>query len=199
MDNIKILIVDDDADDYLLTCAHLGDISDKKFDIHWAANYVQGLAKINSIKPDICLFDFILGAKTGLNLLDDIRQSGNDVPVILLTGKGDTAIDRAAMTLGATDYLVKSDLNHTLLERSIRYALAHTANLRAVRTSEQLYRTIFEKSKNMIFLIDATSGRFSEVSPFGCALFGYDRDTFLNKLTARDLFPNAEIDRKSVV
>lgn len=192
MKTIKILIVDDDQDDYWLTCAHLNEISDKKFENHWAANYAQGLAKIGDIKPDICLFDFLLGKKTGLNLLHAVRETGNDVPVILLTGNGDAQIDREALALGAADYLVKTALNSTILERSIRYTLAQNAALRAARASEELYRTIFEKSKNMIFLIDANDGRFLEVNPFGCALFGYDRNTFLNDLTAKDLFQRAE-------
>lgn len=192
MDTTKILIVDDDEADYLLTCTYLNDISDEKFETHWASNYPQGLAKIDKIKPDICLFDFLLGEKTGLNLIRELREMGNDVPIILLTSNEDPRIDRAAVEVGAADYLLKSTLNTTVLTRSIRYALANSMAFRAVRASAQRYRTIFEQSKNMIFLLDAANERFLEINPFGCALFGYDRATFLNDLTARNLFYRAE-------
>ncbi|MEJ0103559.1 MAG: response regulator [Bacteroidota bacterium] len=69
------------------------------------------------------LFDYFLGAKTGLQLLKESIAAGCLEPIILLTGKGNHTIDMEAMQAGAYDYLVKSELNIEKLERCIRYSL----------------------------------------------------------------------------
>ena len=61
-------------------------------------------------------FRQLLGSKTGIDLLRVGIEHGLKSPVILLTGKGDQRIDVEAMTLGAYDYLVKSELDSEKLE-----------------------------------------------------------------------------------
>lgn len=190
--HIRVLIIDDDEDDFFLIKDYLGDIRDRHFETYWASNYSDGLSKITEIKPDICLLDFLLGNKTGLNLLREVRDQGNDMPIILLTGKGDITIDREAMALGATDYLIKMELNTENMERSIRYTLAHTAALRGLRANAQMYRTIFDKSKNMIYLVDAETLQFVEVNDMATHIFGYDKEYFLKHMTFYDLFDNKQ-------
>lgn len=55
--------------------------------------------------------------------MEEVKKRGNKTPVILLTGQGDRNIDLTAMKSGAYDYLTKSEVTASLLERSIRYAL----------------------------------------------------------------------------
>lgn len=87
-----------------------------------------------------CLFlDYQLGAYTGLDVLTDIRASGNDVPVITLTGQGNEAIAVEAMKRGAQDYLVKADLPPEALRRAIDNALEKVALTRQViETQEEM-------------------------------------------------------------
>jgi FixJ family two-component response regulator len=75
-------------------------------------------------------------------------------PSCCLTGKGNKEIDIEAMQIGATDYLVKTDLNADKLERCIRYALERTSYLKALRANEKKYRSIFELSKDVVFIAD---------------------------------------------
>src|SRR5207249_11403069 len=72
---------------------------------------------------DICLIDYRLGARNGIELLRQALERGCVAPVILLTGQGEHEIDLQAMKAGAADYLVKGRLDAGLLERSIRYAI----------------------------------------------------------------------------
>ncbi|MFC0185723.1 response regulator [Pseudarcicella hirudinis] len=150
MNEIKVLLVDDDEDDYLLTSDYIRDIPDKSFIVHWASNFSDALPKILERQYDIYFFDFLLGAKTGLELIKEAVKAGCEEPIILLTGKGDQRIDREAMELGAVDYLIKGELDSEKLERTIRYALDRSANLKALKTSEERYRSLFEQSKDMI-------------------------------------------------
>ncbi len=196
MKNIKLLIVDDDEDDYFLVADHLNDIEEYDFLITWAATYEDGFKQIKEGDFDICLFDFLLGQKTGLNLLREVRNLDIETPIILLTGRGNKEIDREATLLGATDYLIKSDLEADTLERSIRYALTHARALKAVKANERLYRNIFNRSRDMIYLADTSNGVFIDVNKRGTDIFGYTHDEFMRMKTADLLYDKME--RKSI-
>ena len=120
---IKILLVDDDEEDYIITREVLSEIEDRRFDIEWVANYDAALEVIDTSRFDVCLVDYHLGARNGLQLLSEVVGNGCKTPIILLTGQGDREVDIQAMEAGAEDYLVKSRIDAFLLERSIRYSI----------------------------------------------------------------------------
>ncbi|MEJ0056961.1 MAG: response regulator [Bacteroidota bacterium] len=121
----------DEEDDFILTSAQINDIPARKFDIEWCSNYKKALDRIMKSEHDIYFIDYRLGAKTGLDLLREPSLRQNEEPIILLTGQGNQAIDNEAMRLGASDYLIKSELNTEKLERCIRYSLERAAILKA--------------------------------------------------------------------
>lgn len=123
LETLKVLLIDDDEDDCILTRALFGEMSGYRVQVEWHSTYEKGLAAMLRQASDVCLLDFRLGAKTGLELLKEALDAGSTMPVILLTGQGEHEIDVAAMKAGAADYLVKSTLAAELLERSIRYAV----------------------------------------------------------------------------
>ena len=123
---IRVLLVEDDEDDALLTRHHFRDIEGMQFDVDWAADFDTGVQRLlNSGPYDACLVDYHLGAKNGVEFVLRAVASGSGVPVILLTGQGDHEVDVAAMNAGAADYLNKMQLTPASLERSIRYAIQH--------------------------------------------------------------------------
>src|SRR4029078_11538160 len=105
-----------------------------------------------------------------------------DEPLILLSGLGNKAIDIKAMEKGATDYLVKNDLSTEKLERSIRYALERSKFLKELKAREVKYRTLFESSKDAVFITDDQLN-FSEVNEAAVELLGYSE----NELVGRNL------------
>ena len=123
MQNVKLLIIDDDEDDFLLVKDLLEDISQTCV-LDWASTYEDGQRMLAEDKHDLCLMDYKLGARDGIELLKFADQLGFSGPVILLTGMHQVEIDRQALQAGAVDYLVKSKLSAEQLARSIRYALA---------------------------------------------------------------------------
>lgn len=150
-DITRILVIDDDEDDFLLTSDYIRRINDKKFHIDWCFKYHEGLEKVDAHLYDLYFVDYYLGAKTGLDLIKQAVSHHCEEPIVLLTGKGTQAIDREAMQAGATDYLVKSELTVEKVERCIRYSLERCATLKALRHNERKYRTIFERSKDAVF------------------------------------------------
>jgi PAS domain S-box-containing protein len=152
--NINVLIIDDDEDDYFITSDYLKNIPGKNFVIDWCYNYRHALNEIKREKHDVYLVDYRLGIKTGIDLIKEAKQLESDSPFILLTGKGDINIDEEAMKLGAFDYLVKADLSSEKLERSIRYSINRARMLNELRTQEKKYRSIFDRSSDALFVAD---------------------------------------------
>lgn len=121
-EHIDVLIIEDDEDDFFIARSLLSKTTGVRCDLEWAQSYEEGLAAITSKKYDVCLVDYRLGARNGLQLLREANELGCDTPMILLTGQGDLQVDLDAMAAGAVDYLVKGQIDAQLLERSIRYA-----------------------------------------------------------------------------
>jgi signal transduction histidine kinase len=130
---VRVLLVDDDEDERVIVRDLLRRASTDRYELAWAPTYEQGLDAILAGSCDVCLADYRLGAKSGLDLLAAVTAQSIHIPVILLTGEGDRGLDLVATKTGAADYLVKGELTAALLERSIRYAVEHG---RAVKVRE---------------------------------------------------------------
>ena len=120
---IKVLLVEDDEDDYIITRELFSEISGQRFTLDWMRTFDTGLATMVLNQHDVCLVDYRLGAQNGIELLRAAMERGCQAPVILLTGAGEHQVDLEAMQAGAADYVVKAQLQANALERSIRYAL----------------------------------------------------------------------------
>src|SRR5437763_481272 len=121
---VRVLLVEDDEDDYLLTRDLLRDIPGGHFTLDRAATYEAGLEAVGRNEHDVCLIDYRLGEHTGLELVREAVRRGCRAPLILQTGVSDPEVDREAMRAGAVDFLVKDRLDPQTLERAIRYAIA---------------------------------------------------------------------------
>ena len=121
----RVLLVEDDEDDYLITRDLLAGQDRARFRVDWCTEYSQALEVIAEQRHDIYLVDYRLGGRTGLELVREGFASRPLAPVIILTGQIDYEIDLEATELGVTDYLVKQELNPLTLERSIRYGISH--------------------------------------------------------------------------
>jgi signal transduction histidine kinase len=90
-------------------------------------------------QPAVCLVDYQLGLRSGLDFVRVARLTGvaSEIPLIVMTGRGDRGVDADAVEAGAADYLDKLDLTPAMLERSIRHALERAAASRELRASER--------------------------------------------------------------
>ena len=133
---LRLLLVEDDEDDYIITRDLLSEVRENHFSLTWEKSYERGLHALMTGAFDMCLLDFRLGQHTGLDFLGAASASGISTPVILLTGEGAGDIDIKALKAGAADYLVKSTLSAPLLERAIRYARERADVAEQLRQSE---------------------------------------------------------------
>ncbi|MDB6124592.1 MAG: Blue-light-activated protein [Pedosphaera sp.] len=123
MEQVKVLLVEDDEDDYIIARGLFAEMRGRRFQLEWFKSYDLGLKAMLRNQHDICLVDYRLGAKDGVELLKEALLKGCNAPIIILTGLGEHQVDIEAMKAGAADYLVKTNLQADALERSIRYAM----------------------------------------------------------------------------
>ena len=162
----RVLLIEDDPDDYLLTSELLREIPGVQVSLDWIKDFDTGMVEIARCEHDAVLLDYRLGNGDGLDLLREGLRHGCRAPVILLTGNGDRELALQALAAGAADYLVKGEIDAIDLERSIRYALQQkrhafeleekvterTAELEqanaALRESEKRIRALFEAAES---------------------------------------------------
>jgi diguanylate cyclase (GGDEF)-like protein len=172
-DAVRVLLVEDDEDDYVLTLDLLAEGFGSRFTLEWASTRTAGLDRLTEQRFDVALLDHNLGSETGIDLLSEARARGCRTPVIMLTGQDDRATDLRAMHAGAADYLVKGRVTGDMLERAIRYArerhrlleeisalsledeLTGLHNRRAFMTMADQRLQLLERSRSLCLLIFA--------------------------------------------
>jgi PAS domain S-box-containing protein len=149
---VKILVVEDDEDDFFLISTYFNNIKVWAFEIKWLQRYVDALDELQMNNYTLCFCDYSLGVKNGIDLIKDAGIKNITTPIILLTGKGNYNIDIEATKAGAFDYLIKAELDEDKLERTVRYTLERMRSLQIIQENERRYRSIFEKSKDIVFI-----------------------------------------------
>ncbi|RYF17396.1 MAG: hybrid sensor histidine kinase/response regulator [Flavobacteriales bacterium] len=197
MNKVKVLLIDDDEDDYIITKDIFSRISHAdKYELSWIDNFDKGINAVLKHQYDIYLVDYRLGKHTGVDLVNEAVLSGIKEPIIILTGKGDYQIDEEAMNVGAADYLVKDKIDPDSLDRTLRYALKQSETLKALKESENKFKIIFEKAKDPILISDYT-GKIHDINKAGLDFFGYHIKELL-ATNDRSLFYTQE-DRENFI
>ncbi len=150
-DSLRLLLVEDDEDDYVLTSEVLREISGFTVSVIWVETLEAALEALQTQTFDVCLSDYQLGAHTGIDLLEATVTRSWTVPIIMLTGQSDRDSDLSAMKAGAADYLVKAEITPALVERSIRYTLKHARTLAALKEKEQQYALVAQAANDGIW------------------------------------------------
>ena len=152
----SILLVEDDEDDYMITREFLEEIPGRRVDLTWVDCYDKGMNLVRAGGVDICLVDYRIGGHTGLEFLESAKSNGLEVPMVLLTGVGQRDVDVAATAAGAADFLDKSELSATILDRTIRYAIANSASRQALAEKTGFLETTLENTGAGIAAFDAS-------------------------------------------
>ncbi len=82
---IRVLLVEDDEDDYLLTSDYLTHIESPKFELTWVTDSSEAMAALNTHTFDLCLLDYLLGAENALDVLATLKSNQINLPVVILT------------------------------------------------------------------------------------------------------------------
>lgn len=190
---LRILLVDDEEGAFLMTQAMLGSLERFPAKLDWARTFDEALEALTTGEYDVFLVDYYLGTRTGLELLEEARDRAIRTPMIMVTGKGSRDVDLEAMSRGASDYLVKSNLVPAALERSIRYAVERARAAEAVRESEARHRGMFDHLPLGLYRC-APDGTFVDANPALVRMLGFPAPTELREHYAANFYL-AEADR----
>lgn len=147
---IRVLMVDDDEEEFILVNRHLMKAAAESYAVEWADSFEKALVSLDCDVYDVYLLDYNLGDRTGIDLLRVMRERGCTRPVILLTGQGNPEVDRRAMELGAFDYLEKGAVAPALLDRSVRYAIENYRAREELRlANEALEQRVAERTAEL--------------------------------------------------
>lgn len=188
---VRLLLVEDDPEDYQLTHDVLGRVAEVAFEVTWARTCDEARPWLSSPAFDLLVVDYELPDGSGVDLVREARHAGVTTPAVLLTGHDTRRVDVEAHAAGIDDFLAKAGLEPRIVERVLRYAIERARVVADLRVSEHKYRALFDHSPLPYLIIDSETMRVLEVNEAAVAAYGYSRDEFLCR-TALDLRPAAE-------
>lgn len=120
---IKILFVDREHGEYLLIADILSHVRNVEYELVWCDQLEGAATKILSNEFDVVLLDYYWGATTARDLLNSVKVQANRTPIVIMTDEMEAEVDREVIRTGASDYLIKGQIDCQLLERALRYAI----------------------------------------------------------------------------
>lgn len=198
---LRVVLIEDDEDDYLITRDMLEEVSPVNTQLIWSDCLADGLAILRENTVDVALVDLRLGPDSGLDLIQQAKAEGITTPFILLTGQGDDELDARAVEMGAADYLVKGRLDGHTLMRSIRYAIDRATATENLASSEAQYRLLFENNPTPMCLMHPGGARIIALNAAARQLYGiYKQDSVRLALTdLRDPGANTAPDPEGII
>lgn len=171
---IKILLVEDDPDDVLLIKKYLEKGQWKPTQWHLeSVETLQSAVEFLKEKPfDIVVLDLRLPDSEGVSTLTRIVENFPELPILVLTGFGDTGLALESLRKGAQDYLVKEKVDAQLLPRAIHYSIERKTAEMDLKFREARYRLLYEDNPSIYFTLD-DRGRILSVNGYGAKVLGY--------------------------
>lgn len=146
----SILIVEDDA---ALRLALSDRLSLEGYQVELATNGDEGIRLAESSAPDLLILDVMLPGRSGFEIARDLRNRGMDLPILMLTARGEVTDRVVGLQFGADDYLTKPFEFIELLAR-IQALLRRSARSRS--------GPVFETAEYGEILVDFRSARVSK-------------------------------------
>jgi two-component system response regulator ResD len=128
----RILIVEDDAN---IRDVCLRYLEREGYAVFTASDGAEGWERFRQTSPDLVILDLMMPKKDGWSLCEEIRRE-SDVPVIILTARGEERDRLMGLTIGADDYVTKPFSPRELVLR-VRAVLRRTGGAKERAVSEQ--------------------------------------------------------------
>lgn len=174
---IRVLHVDDEAD-FLDAAKQILEMQGA-FQVDTASSVEEATEKMKEKEYDAIVCDYIMPRRDGLQFLKELRDSENNIPFIIFTGKGREGVAIEALNLGADRYFSKVGGPETVygeLAHGLREAVSRRKAEKALVESEEKWRTLAEQSPNMIFV--NKNGRVVYANKRCEEVMGYKKEEF---------------------
>jgi len=188
METLNLIIIEDEEAHFSL----MKRVTTKNFPNASVRHFREAnacLECLDEISPDIIITDYLMPGMNGIEFLKALNHEGWNIPVIMITGQGDENIAVHAMKLGAWDYIVKSADFFSLLPSVIEKVVREWKLEKALRESEEKFRTMFSESSIGIQLYDS-EGRLLDANQSCLDIFGISD---IQEIKGLKLFDNPNI------
>ena len=181
---IKVLLFEDSDSDAELIKLEL-DESEMNYEARHARNKEKFLAYLDSFKPDIILSDYWVPGFDGFQALGHLKKNDYDIPFVLVTGTLGEEKAVATILAGATDFILKDNLQNlpAAVLRALKSAQERKARKQAVEAlekSERYFRGLIENNHDPIFTFNSNSV-ITYASPTVKKVLGYEVEELVGK------------------
>ena len=175
-----ILIIEDNPGDLLIIKQHLSELKDNEYVLRYSSTLAESLNIIKNEKIDAVILDLGLPDSSGLESLNLIKASNDNIPIIVLTINKSDKMGLDAIKNGAQDYLIKDELNQFSLNKAILHSISRKKLEVKLKNSVAQYNNTFEQAAVGIVHTSINTD-FLKVNQKFCEILGYSKDELIGK------------------
>lgn len=197
-ETIRVLVIEDNEDDAQL---EIYELKSGGYDIQYKRVETREATReaLRNDKWDFIISDYSLPQFSGLDALQELKETGNDIPFILVSGTIGEEIAVAAMKAGVHDYIMKDNMNRLIpaFERELREAQIRKQKReaeKAIRNERILLRTLIDNLPDLIYIKD-TQGRKIVSNNADYGFLGFNSEAEVIGKTDAELFPERHINQ----
>lgn len=140
---LSIIVIEDNPGDYILIEDYLIEMF-TNVEIEQFVNYKSASASLQNedFTCDLILLDLHLPDMGGIELIKNMLEISSQIPIIIMTGYGDLPLAKKSLELGVYDFLIKDEVNPTLLHKSIEFALSRSSYFEQIENQNEKLRNI---------------------------------------------------------
>jgi sigma-B regulation protein RsbU (phosphoserine phosphatase) len=172
---VKVLLIEDNPGYSRLIQEILAEAKGSPFELECAGRLATGLACLAQGRIDVVLLDLGLPDSQGLSTLVKVQAEASTVPVVVLTGLDDETLAVDAVQEGAQDYLVKGQVDSSLLRHSILYAIERKRAEEKARQLETLKELDQVRSQLLANVSHELRTPLTTIKGYSTMLLDYDR------------------------
>jgi PAS domain S-box-containing protein len=165
----KVLYIEDDKNQRQLMIEQL---QQRGYKISTSTSGSAGIKKVSSLKPDVILCDLNLPDLSGIQVLNQVKKSNPDVPVIILTAYGSIPLAVRAIREGAYEFIIKP-FQIDEIETTIQKAMETKLLQQELRQSEANLQMLMENVPDVIYSLNP-KGEFISLSPAVKTILDYE-------------------------
>jgi PAS domain S-box-containing protein len=154
-ETIRILLIEDDHGDARLIRESLTSARDAQFELECVERLSAARERLAGGGIQAILLDLTLPDSSGLDTFFQVRACAPHLPITILSGFDDEDVAIRAVREGAQDYLVKGQINRSLLVRALRYAIERNRSEEALRRKEADLLSLLESSEDRVWAVDS--------------------------------------------
>ena len=193
---VRILLIEDNPGDVRLIWEMLTEAQGTQFDLESTDRLAEGLELLARGGIDVVLLDLSLPDSSGLDTIDTVNARAPGMPVVVLTVHEDEALAIRAVRLGAQDYLVKNQVNASLLGHAVRYAIERKQAEKALAAEKERLSVTLRSIGDGVITTD-TEGTIVSINQVGEKLTGWSQAEAIGKSLEEVFRMVDERDRQS--